>query len=66
MAKEISIVNVKVPQEVKDEANKLFEELGLNMSTAVNLFLKKAIKEQGLPFKVTSYSQKSLKKQKEN
>ena len=62
MAKEISIVNVKVPQEVKDEANKLFEELGLNMSTAVNLFLKKTIKEQGLPFKVTSYSQKSLKK----
>lgn len=64
MAKEISIVNVKVPQEVKDEANKLFEELGLNMSTAINMFLKQAVKEQSIPFKVTLRAQKSMNKQK--
>ena len=38
-----SIINVNVPSDVKEEATKLFNSLGLNMSTAINIFLKKAI-----------------------
>ena len=47
-----SVINVNVPSDVKEEANNLFNSLGLNMSTAINMFLKKAIYEQGIPFEV--------------
>lgn len=41
MANLTSAINVNVPTEVKEEANILFNNLGLNMSTAINMFLKK-------------------------
>lgn len=47
-----SAINVNVPSDVKEEATILFNNLGLNMSTAINMFLKKAIYERGIPFDV--------------
>ena len=40
----------RLDETVKQEAETLFTELGLNMSTALNAFLKTAIREQGMPF----------------
>ena len=53
MASSTSIINVNVPSEVKKEANEIFTKLGLNMSTAINIFLKRSIFAKGLPFDVT-------------
>lgn len=47
-----SVINVNVPSEVKEEANNIFNSLGLNMTTAINMFLKRTIYERGLPFDV--------------
>ena len=47
-----SVINVNVPSDVKEEATNLFNSLGLNMSTAINMFLKKAIFERGIPFDI--------------
>ena len=33
-------LNVRIDREVKETAEKIFEELGLNMTTAVNIFLR--------------------------
>ena len=46
-------LNIRTDKEVKAQAEKLFEALGLNMSTAVNIFLKQAIRVNGIPFEVT-------------
>ena len=45
-----SAINVNVPNDVKKEATNLFNKLGISMSTAINMFLKKAIYERGIPF----------------
>lgn len=45
-----SAININVPTDVKKEATTLFNSLGLSMSTAINMFLKKSIYEQGIPF----------------
>ena len=37
---------------VKAAAKKIFEELGLNMTTAVNIFLRQTIRENGIPFEL--------------
>ena len=43
-------LNIRTDKEIKDQAEKIFNELGLNMTTAVNIFLRTAIREHGIPF----------------
>lgn len=45
-------LNIRTDADVKHAAEQLFEQLGLNMSTAVNIFLRQAIRQGGLPFEV--------------
>ncbi len=45
-------LNIRTEREIKAAAEKVFEELGLNMSTAVNIFLRQAIRENGIPFEL--------------
>ena len=37
-------LNIRTDKEVKDKAEEIFSELGLNMTTAVNIFLRTAIR----------------------
>lgn len=48
----MTTINVRVDENVKKQANELFEELGLDMSTALNLFLRQAINYGGIPFEI--------------
>ncbi len=43
---------IRIDSDVKKQANELFSELGLDMSSAVNIFLRQCIMKHGLPFKV--------------
>ena len=45
-------INVRVDSELKSQAESLFSDLGLNMSTAITMFLKSAVIHDGLPFEV--------------
>ena len=45
-------LNIRTDKEVKAQAEKVFDALGLNMTTAVNIFLRQAIRENGIPFQV--------------
>ncbi|MBA1393914.1 type II toxin-antitoxin system RelB/DinJ family antitoxin [Lactobacillus sp. XV13L] len=49
--KKVSI-SVKTSLADKKQAAEIFEGLGLNLSTAINIFIKKSIAEGGLPFEV--------------
>lgn len=44
--------NITIDAEVKKQAQELFANLGLDLSTAINIYLKKALSEQGIPFEV--------------
>ena len=48
----MSNINIRTDEEVKQQAEQLFESLGMSMSTAVNVFLRQAIRVDGLPFEV--------------
>ena len=45
-----SSLNVNVNAETKKEASKVLDELGLNMTTAINIYLKQIVKHNGIPF----------------
>lgn len=43
-------VNVRLEKKIKAKANKALSGLGLDMSTAVKMFLYQVVAEQGIPF----------------
>ena len=45
-------LNIRTEKAIKDQAEEIFNELGLNMTTAVNMFLRTAIREHGIPFEL--------------
>lgn len=48
----MSYIQIRIDDELKEEAVKLFNELGLDLSTAIRLFLKKSIDDKKMPFKL--------------
>ena len=55
-------LNVRTNHEIKDQAEAVFNELGLTMTAAINLFLKASIRERGLPFALNLDTPNSLTK----
>lgn len=45
-------LNIRTDKDVKEKAEKIFNELGLNMTSAVNIFLRTAVRERGIPFEL--------------
>lgn len=45
-----SVLQIRVDDSLKEQAIALFDRLGLDLPTAVRIFLKKAVSEDGLPF----------------
>ncbi len=43
-------LNIRIDKEIKDQAEEIFSALGMNMTTAINIFLRTAIREHGIPF----------------
>lgn len=49
-----SAINVNVDTQVKEKATNILKDLGLNMSTFINMTLVQVIKRNGVPFEVTN------------
>ena len=43
-------LNIRTDKEIKEAAEKIYSSLGLNMTTAINMFLRASIRESGIPF----------------
>ncbi len=50
----MTTLNIRIEENIKAKANKTLSSLGLDMSSAVKLFLHQVIKEDGLPFTPTN------------
>ena len=48
-----SLLQVRVEDYLKEQAAAIFENLGIDTSTAVRMFLKRAVMENGIPFRMT-------------
>ena len=59
-------VNIRLDDTLKEKADVLFDELGLNMTTAFLMFVKQSLREGGIPFSITTktdpfYSESNIK-----
>lgn len=47
-------ISLRVDDDVKRGAEQTFDDIGLSMSTAINIFLKKVARERRIPFELTA------------
>jgi len=45
-------LNIRIDENLKKQAEVLFSDLGLNMSSAITVFLKSAVDYNGIPFEI--------------
>lgn len=43
-------LNIRADKEIKEAAEKIYSSLGLNMTTAINIFLRASVRDSGIPF----------------
>ena len=48
-----SNISIRMDSNLKAAAEELYEELGMNLSTAFNIFVRQSLRERGIPFKIT-------------
>ncbi len=47
-------VNIRLDEDLKKQTEKLLADMGLNMTTAVNIFLRQVLRTGGIPFEITT------------
>ena len=45
-----ALVQVRIDEELKDRATAIYEALGIDLSTAIRMFLKRSVMVNGIPF----------------
>lgn len=56
-------INFRVDDDLKRNAERAFDDMGINMSTALNIFLKRVVRENRIPFDLSGdpfYSEENL------
>ena len=61
-------ISFRTDPTIKREAKELYADMGMDLSTAINIFLRQSIRENGMPFKITRDSPTSIeaRRQAEN
>lgn len=54
MSKKYTTISIELDSVLKQQAEELFTSLGMDLSTAINLFLKKCVEVGGIPFMITT------------
>lgn len=53
MAGSTTNIRIRMDSELKAQADALFEELGMNLTTAFNIFVRQSLREGGIPFNIS-------------
>ncbi|MCC9293491.1 type II toxin-antitoxin system RelB/DinJ family antitoxin [Clostridium sp. WLY-B-L2] len=58
-------INIRVDEKLKEKAESLFEDFGMNTTTAINVFLRAVVRERKIPFDIAAsepfYSESNMK-----
>lgn len=53
MANSTTNISIRIDSELKSQADALFGELGMNLSTAFNIFVRQSLREGRIPFEIS-------------
>ena len=54
-------VTIRLDKEVKESAERMFDDFGMNLSTAFNIFIRQSLRQGRIPFEINDpfYSEKN-------
>lgn len=58
-------LNIQVEEQLYQKSKQIFEILGMDFDTAIVLFLKQTVREQGIPFELTLKNPESIQARKD-
>lgn len=61
----MSTINIRADNDLKLKSQKVFNELGLDMTTAITIFLKAVVRSNSIPFSLEIPNKETLKAIKE-
>ena len=47
-------INIRIDEDLKNNAEILFNDLGLNITTAVTMFIRQSVRQGSIPFEITT------------
>jgi len=50
---ETTNINIRIEKNLKEQAENLFSELGMNMTTAFNIFVRQSVRQGKIPFEIS-------------
>lgn len=53
MANETTNVTVRMDKDLKEQAESLFAEMGMNLTTALNIFMRQSVRQGKIPFEIS-------------
>lgn len=59
------LIHISIDEDLKKDAEQLFAELGMNMTTAITVFLKQSVTKLALPFKIERGNPATLQARKD-
>jgi len=48
-------LSIRIDRELKEEADQVFSALGMNLTTAITVFVRQAVRQKKIPFEITLY-----------
>lgn len=68
---ETTNISIRMEKDLKEQAEHLFNDLGMTMSTALNVFVRQAVRQGKIPFEITThidnfYSSENMKRIKKS
>ncbi|MDR0822964.1 MAG: type II toxin-antitoxin system RelB/DinJ family antitoxin [Endomicrobium sp.] len=57
-------INIRIDDTLKRDADNLFSEFGMNMTTAFNIFLRQSVRERKIPFEISAQAIQDNKQEK--
>jgi len=52
--KPMTQIQIRIDEKTKKSSKKIFDKLGLDMSSAIKIYLKQVIEHQGIPFQLVT------------
>lgn len=46
-------LSIRIDRGLKDNADQIFNEMGMNLTTAITIFVKQAVRQKKIPFEIT-------------
>ena len=53
---ETTNLSIRIDRNLKDEADRIFNDLGMNLTTAITVFVRQAVRQKKIPFEIALYA----------